>query len=47
MKWIHDQYVEITIKGRKQCFSPQLIAQLPNQSVVDYINECFNFPASN
>ncbi len=35
----------ITIKGKSRSFTPQLIAQLPNQSVIDYINDCFDLPA--
>ncbi len=33
--------VVITINGQSRPFTPQLIAQLPNQSVVDYILWCF------
>ncbi len=29
--------VVITINGKSRCFTPQLIAQLPNQSVIDFI----------
>ncbi len=36
--------VDVIYRGRSRTFSEQLIAQLPNQDVLDYIKRCFDTP---
>jgi hypothetical protein len=33
--------------GKLREFSPQLINQLPNKSVIDYVLKCFDIPPTN
>jgi hypothetical protein len=46
MTFREDKYglVEVTMGSQTRKFSFQLIAQLPNKSVVDYIKSTFDMP---
>lgn len=37
-------FIEVTMDGQTRKFSFQLIAQLPSESVVDYIKSTFDMP---